>query len=172
MGEFIRSNPNLDRDLFGKWIEIVERVEKQKQINKEHYDSKQPRREEERATQKEGEVMQTDDEHEHEQPNNTDPLQSVEGETTSQTQTQEQTETEILPEPKQSEFNLPETDEAINEVIARLMEFGMSKSDAVANIEKRKKLYSQAMKKHMSITTRAAKKNRPLKNKKESFNDK
>ena len=173
VGEFIRTNPHLDRDLFGKWLEITERIDKQKEADKAHYESKQPRPEEEPQNQGDPGNPEKDGP----QPGiiSTKPSLSAEPETTAQNQTQETQETteqDITPEPKPSEFNLPETDEEINKIIAKLIEFGMSNSDAVANIEKRKKLFNQALKKHMSVATRAAKKNRPLKNRKDSLNDK
>ena len=169
---FIRSNPRLDKALFGKWNEIIERNEKQKEIFKVHYESKQAGPEKEKQAETNEESSSPLDEG----------LQTETDQDLGLSQTQDLSETQgtsrevpnltLPPEPVPSEFNLPETDEAIDEVISKLMEFGMSNADAVANIDKRKKLFGQALKKHASLISRATRKNKPTKSRKDSLNDK
>jgi hypothetical protein len=41
VSEFVESNPQINCELYGKWIMILERENKQKQIDNNHYASKQ-----------------------------------------------------------------------------------------------------------------------------------
>ena len=175
--EFIRTNPHLERDLFGKWMEITARIEKQKEIDKAHYQSKQQQHGEvEKELERnlgEGEAsVPNGDGASHQDERRQGSEMEAEKTTTNQNPIQEQVDPELPPEPKPSDFNLPETDEAINEVINKLVEFGMTNNDAVANMDKRRKLFNQALKKHASIISRAARKSKPWKGRRESQNDK
>jgi hypothetical protein len=71
-------------------------------------------------------------------------------------------------EPVPSDFNIPVDDAEEEKLITKMMECGMSSADATANIEKRKKLFNQAIKKY---TTAISKKVRQTKSRKNSLND-
>jgi hypothetical protein len=71
-------------------------------------------------------------------------------------------------EPLPSDFNIPVDDAEEEKLITKMMECGMSSADATANIEKRKKLFNQAIKKY---TAAISKKARQTKSRKNSLND-
>ena len=74
-------------------------------------------------------------------------------------------------EPVPSDFNIPVDEAEQNKLISRMMNCGVSHADAVANIEKRKKLFDQAIKKYVSAKKSISKKGRPIKPRKNSLND-
>ena len=71
--------------------------------------------------------------------------------------------------PKPKDFNLPETEESIQDLIGKMVACGMTVKDATDNIDKRKKLLNQAVKKHQTLEK--AKKARVAKPRKESLNE-
>ena len=160
--KFMKDNQHIDPSLYGRWAMILEREKKQRQINREHYESKQPKQGD-KPTEEQIEARQ-------------DQI-SIPEEISQQTQeTQPEPEKDETPdpnEPKPADFNLPETDEEVELIIEKLMEFGMSGADANANIEKRKKQFVQALKKYeMSKLKLANKKGKINKSRKDSLNDK
>ena len=71
--------------------------------------------------------------------------------------------------PKPNDYNLPDNEEAVQDLIGRMVALGMTLKDATDNIDKRKKLLNQAMKKHQA--QEKAKRARATKTRKESLND-
>ena len=160
--KFMKDNQHIDPSLYGRWAMILEREKKQRQINREHYESKQPKQGnkpmEEQLEARKDQI-------------------SIPEESSQQTQEvqpePEKDETPDPNEPKPADFNLPETDEEVEHIIEKLMEFGMSSADANANIDKRKKQFVQALKKYeMSKLKLANKKGKINKSRKDSLNDK
>ena len=74
-------------------------------------------------------------------------------------------------EPVASNFNVPVDEAEQEELIAKMMECGMSYADAASNIEKRKKLFNQAVKKYVSANKANSRRGRQTKSRKDSLND-
>ena len=168
MKDFVDSNSDIDKDMFGNWIQILERDQRQVKIDKDHYDSKN-------KTQTSEDVLPSDPEA---QPGSGD-QDDQDGNQTRKVQVDQTSEAESattqtqqvdIDEPREADFNLPDNEEAIQVMIDKMMDLGMTHNDATANIEKRRKQFNQATKKHQAAIK--ATRSRQYKSRKESLNDK
>lgn len=167
---FMQTNSEIQEDLYGNWNNIIERERKQNKINREHYESKQHRpgheeqvtEQQEQATENVEQVAESLQMTAQSQTQQKQPECENQNDQTSYQQ--EQTE-----EPRPSDFKIPETDEAMVEMIDKLMDLGLSHNDATASIEKRRKAFEKAMKKYTQLRS---KKNKQVKPRKESQNEK
>ena len=174
VAQFVNDNPDFTKEQYGNWITILERRKKQDIINKEHFQSKQQPTE--GTTMKEQEQ-----EHEHVGGSGqgeegivsaNDQPESQTGETPHESETQADTtpgQQEEIDEPKASDYKIPESDEDLAEMIDKLMDLGLSHTDAAASIEKRRKIYEKAVKKYFQMKSKKLKQS---KSRKESQNDK
>ena len=152
---FMQTSPEIERDLFGNWNDIVERERRQKQINRDHYESKQ---------QTQAESNQVEDHQEQAEPNLSEATQMADQPQNQQNpHEQSATQQEQFEEPKQSDFKIPESDEALVEMIDKLMDLGLSHNDATASIEKRRKAFEKAMKKYTQLKSKKYKQTKPRK---------
>ena len=170
---FVESNSDFDDEMYGNWIQILAREQRQLKVFKDHFDGKnQPPKE------TGGEAYQLNEEG--------DDTQSVTtGSGVAKIQQEiATTEDNVEPhngkggdmpqkidatKPKPKDFNLPETEESIQDLIGKMVACGMTVKDATDNIDKRKKLLNQAVKKHQTLEK--AKKARVAKPRKESLNE-
>ena len=174
---FVKQNPHIDPALYGRWTMILEREAKQKQIDREHYLSKQTKEKhvqehEEEITEELSSLMNDKNSsdktqaklHTHENIKTSDhsnPIignQSVESKASSQNT-----------EPKPEDFNLPINKEEWDELVEKLVLLGLSNKDANAVIDKRKRLFNTAMKEFNSKGKQTTRKGRP-KARKDSVN--
>jgi hypothetical protein len=138
----MQTNSEIQEDLYGNWNNIIERERKQNKINREHYESKQHRpgheeqvtEQQEQATENVEQVAESLQMTAQSQTQQKQPECENQNDQTSYQQ--EQTE-----EPRPSDFKIPETDEAMVEMIDKLMDLGLSHNDATASIEKRRKAF-------------------------------
>jgi hypothetical protein len=72
--------------------------------------------------------------------------------------------------PRPEDFNLPANIEDWNQLVAKLVGLGLTSKEANASLEKRKKLFSNAMREFEGNSAPMAKKGRP-KSRKNSLND-
>jgi hypothetical protein len=72
--------------------------------------------------------------------------------------------------PKPEDFNLPANLEEWKELIDKLMALGLTSKEANASLDKRRKLYNNAIKDYSNIGSTGSKKGRP-KSRKNSLND-
>jgi hypothetical protein len=158
---FMKDNRHIDSSLFGKWAMILEREKKQRQIDREHYESKNPKEAEQRTE----EQTEANLDHISNQKESSQQTQEIQSE-------HEKEETPDPNEPKPAEFNLPETDEEAEQLIKGLTELGLSNAEATAVIEKRRKQFIQALKKYETAKLKASKKGKNTKPRKDSLNDK
>ena len=177
VGQFIESNPEVDSALFGKWITILEREKNRGDLTTS--DQGQPITEEQSqpsmadgGSNKDGGVTESHELRvasavadclgEEDLQNQGSQLQHQgAGNVDAVIQTDQE-------EPLPSDFNIPVDDAEEEKLITKMMECGMSSADATANIEKRKKLFNQAIKKY---TAAISKKARQTKSRKNSLND-
>jgi hypothetical protein len=153
--KFISDNSEFDKSLFGNWNQIIDRVraEEARQQSLENQD----------LPDSEQEVQENRERNARERPDEQAPKPlTQEPEVTEHPEANEQA-------PLPADFALPETDELIAELIEKMTQCGMTYADAEANIEKRKKSYQQAMKKHQQMI-RATKRGKPAKSRKNSLN--
>ena len=180
---FIESNPEVDSDLFGKWIPILEREKDQGVVANADQDqaSKNEKTEQkkmtptvtnpeknsgEKANHKQGTAEQVSKRSgEEDKPNQSiQPHQQDTENSTAHIQTEQN-------EPLPGDYNIPVEDAKQDKLISRMMNCGVSYADAVANIEKRKKLFDQAVKKYVSAKKSISKKGRQIKPRKNSLNN-
>jgi hypothetical protein len=132
VSEFLASNPQINRELYGKWMMILERENKQKQIDNAHYASKQAC-----EIVEETQVQSTSV--------NADAARGAVDETDSQSQ-QDQPIPSNLAKPTLEDFNLPSCEEDWNDVVTKMMALGLSSKEANASLEKRKKTVQRSLK--------------------------
>ena len=167
---FMQTHSEIQEDLYGNWNNIIERERRQKKINREHYESKQhqPCLEEQANDQHLQSTESTEQITEPVQIGSQSQAHQKQPEFDSQndqsSNQQDQTE-----EPRASDYKIPETDEAMADMIDKLMDLGLSHNDATASIEKRRKAYEKAMKKYMQQKSKKTKQTKP---RKESQNEK
>ena len=148
---FISTNTEIDKTLFGNLNQILERA-----------------RTEETIQDASNTILHQPDQTTRQSDENPEPNTKERREESEQAQpTQDQEPTGPAPAP--ADFALPETDELICELIEKMTACGMTHADAEANIEKRRKSYQQALKKHQQ-TSKAIKRGRPPKSRKNSLN--
>jgi hypothetical protein len=137
--KFIATNNDLNVELFGNWNQIVERLRLQERAE-EHRDCQA-----EGADKNQREVIG-----ETKSGNNQEPevAQQEEEVATNQNQESEIQTEQVEPAPQPADFSLPDTEEGMDDLIEKLTLLGMTYSDAQANVEKRKKAYQQALRKH------------------------
>ena len=168
---FVDSNSDIEKEMFGNWMQILERDQRQKKINQDHFDSKNktpsdakefvPLSDPEGKTRYKDQSSNQSGNYEQE---------IVEVEQSSEADSAPNSSQQLEPdEPKEGDFNLPVNDDAIQNMIDKMMELGMT-YHATANIEKRRKQFNQACKKHQAALK--AKRARQSKPRKESLNDK
>ena len=147
--DFVNSNTHIDQEMFGKWIMILERERKQKDIFTAHFDSKQPGRNAmERDQDETSEKNKTTEGH---APINQgveagrsprsprSPSQSS-GQQTQVTETVAQSE-----EPRPEDFSLPANRDEWDGLVDKLIQLGLTSKEANANIEKRKRQFNLAL---------------------------
>jgi hypothetical protein len=132
VSEFLASNPQINRELYEKWIMILERENRQKQIDSTHYASKQTG-----EIVEETQVQSTSA--------NADVARGVVEETDLQTQLDLHTPSSHA-KPTLEDFNLPSCEEDWNDVVTRIMALGLSSKEANASLEKRKKTVQRSLK--------------------------
>ena len=152
---FMETSPAIENDLYGNWINIVERERRQKKINQDHYESKQ------QSEQARGHEIATGENEEESTgtqqsvvPNRPEPENQGD---------QPSNQQDLIEEPRASDFKIPEDEEAMTEMITKLMDLGLSQIDAMASIEKRRKAYEKAMKKHTQMKSKKQNKAKPRK---------
>jgi hypothetical protein len=134
----VDSNTDFDDEMYGNWLQILEREHRQKIIDKEHFDRKdQPTKETEIEDhhQTHSQQVQTTVSEAAVIHYGSEIKQEKEGDTPQKTDTMR---------PKPINFNLPE--ELIQELIGKIVTLGMTLKEATDNIDKRKKLLNQAIK--------------------------
>ena len=161
---FISKNKDFDKELFGNWNQVVERARAQEQdegrnqkTSNENVDTvKNTGPGDSTEAQAEGEQS-----HVEQQPD--------EESTGNQTQGSEIRSDAIEPLPQPADFALPDTEEGTDDLIEKLTQLGMTYSDAKTNVEKRKKAYNQALKRHQQLN-KGTKRGRPPMTRKNSLN--
>jgi hypothetical protein len=156
VADFIKSNQQIDPALYGRWTMILEREKKQKQIDDQHFRSKQPSKQ---TTPEgiDGEVGLSQTEEAPKEP-----------EVSSLPREEQQTETSLV-KPKPEDFNLRANAEDWNLLVAKLVELGLSSKEANA-FEKRKRLFNSAMREFDGSKAPVTRKGRP-KSRKNSLNN-
>ena len=162
---FVDSNTDFDDEMFGNWLQILEREQRQKRIDKDHFDGKnQPPKETEiedhhqtqsqqvQTTVNEAALIRQGSENE----------QEKEGDIP-QTSTDPQA-------PKPGDFNVPLNREEWDELVDKLLALGLTRKDANASIEKRRKQFTKALEDYNNGGKLSSKKGRP-KSRKSSIND-
>ena len=170
---FVESNSDFDDGMFGNWVQILERDQRQKKIFEDHFDEKNqpPKEARNELPQQDGKVKDTQtqasesyatlaQQETETRGDNVEIDQEKEGEIPQKTNTKT---------PKPIDYNLPDNEEAVQDLIGRMVALGMTLKDATDNIDKRKKLLNQAIKKHQA--QEKAKRARATKTRKESLND-
>ena len=161
---FISKNKDFDKELFGNWNQVVERARTQEQdegrnqkTSNENVDTvKNTGPGDSTEAQAEGEQSHVEQQPEEES-------------TGSQTQGSEIRSDAIEPLPQPADFALPDTEEGTDDLIEKLTQLGMTYSDAKTNVEKRKKAYNQALKRHQQLN-KGTKRGRPPMTRKNSLN--
>jgi hypothetical protein len=157
VSEFVESNPQINHELYGKWMMILERENKQKQIDNAHYASKQAC-----EIVEETQVQSTSV--------NADAARGAVDETDSQSQ-QDQPIPSNLAKPTLEDFNLPSCEEDWNDVVTKMMALGLSSKEANASLEKRKKLFNAAVKEFLTNNGKPQARKGRAKPRKNSIND-
>ena len=175
--DFINTNPQIDKEMYGKWTTICERERKQKEINEEHFQSKQPSTQNANVL-KQGEGIRTSSEVTTQVRNTTEEnganeMDKDEPDVNRTHQPNDEVEISKIIEPQPQDFNLPANKEEWDSLVEKLMDLGVSFKDATSNIEKRKKLFNQATKEFANSTKTAqpSKRGRQYKPRKNSLND-
>jgi hypothetical protein len=113
VADFIKSNPQIDPALYGRWMMILEREKRQKQIDDQHYRSKQPSKKAAPEGINDGVGLSQTEE----------APKGIEASTLPREE--QQTETSLV-KPKPEDFNLPANAEDWNLLVAKLVELGLS----------------------------------------------
>jgi hypothetical protein len=145
---FIETNQDIQEELYGNWNTIIERENRQRKIDQDHYNSKNPQQEraqEEQQVKDTGGQRQDTQEHDQEDPvgpsirngiESQSNLNQAEAESLDEKAPNQQATLEEL---KAADFKLPESDKALKEVMDKLVDLGLAHTEATACIEKRRK---------------------------------
>ena len=178
--EFVKDNPEVTGEQFGNWITILERNRRQDIIDKQYFESKQQTPEtpstggvtsstsasvelrtevrvvpeSEELQRKKGIMGQNQSSRDSK---DSQVRRDNEG-SGSQTKTNQM-------EPTLAELNIPEDDDELAEIIARLQTCGMTQQESLSEIERRRKRFNMALKRF------TAKKDKQVKPRKNSLND-
>ena len=146
---FIEDNPSIEREMFGKWITILEKIDRENQQKKGQSTLRQPESQKQTVTANEPSTAAVPQR-----------LQELETESAvapvithtpdeipidPNQETDSQTLLVPLP-PTLQDFSVPETDEDLTRMVEMMIGCGMTQKDVDFNIEKRRKLYSAAVK--------------------------
>ena len=160
--DFVNSNTHIDQEMFGKWIMILERERKQKEIFTAHFDSKQPGRNAmERDEDETSGENKTTEGHTPKNPGveaGRSPSQSS-GQQTQVTETVAQSE-----EPRPEDFSLPANRDEWDGLVDKLIQLGLTSKEANANIEKRKRQFNLALRVFNTGGKTSIRKGKPKKN--------
>ncbi len=158
VASFIQSNPQIDPSLYGKWKTIVDREKVQKLTDEAHYLSKQVN----------PEITVADI---HLEPETVQQEVVPDNSVLTQASSMGDSQTDPHPaKPKPEDFNLPANPEEWKALIDKLMSLGLTSKEANTSLEKRRKLYNNAIKDYSNIGSTGCKKGRP-KSRKNSLND-
>ena len=158
VASFIQSNPQINPSLYGKWKSIVDREKVQKLTDEEHYLSKQVN----------PDITVADI---HLEPVTVQQEVVPDNSVVNQASSMGDSQTDPHPaKPKPEDFNLPANPEEWKELIDKLMALGLTSKEANASLDKRRKLYNNAIKDYSNIGSTGCKKGRP-KSRKNSLND-
>jgi len=175
--DFVNKNPQISNDQYGKWISILERETRQETIHHEHHRAKQVQSSEqesearfpEGASSLSQEVAPISKD---EEINNSLVQDSIISKASAANQSTSTTDQEsslltqvIVSQPTLAEFSIPETEEEMTKLINAMLGCGMTRKDVETNIEKRKKLYTAAIK---DFNKPQIKKGRPMGSRKNS----
>jgi hypothetical protein len=158
VADFINSNPQIDPALYGRWTTILERENKQRLIDDHHFISKQPRD----PIPAEDNTVAVGASKPDKTPDKPVASSAERGEVNQNISSRAK--------PRPEDFNLPANIEDWNQLVAKLVGLGLTSKEANASLEKRKKLFSNAMREFEGNSAPMAKKGRP-KSRKNSLND-
>lgn len=170
VSKFVNENPDFTEEQFGNWITILERRKRQDIIDRQHFESKQQTTEVATTEQAHNKTpvgklpVTTRDEGQDDQEDSSQ-NQPVSESMDSQTRRDNegigaQSKTSQS-EPSPGDFNIPEDNVELAEIVARLQACGMSHQESMSEIERRKKKYNLALKR---FHTRKDKRTKPRKN--------
>jgi hypothetical protein len=153
VSDLVDSNPQINRELYGKWIMILERETKQKQIDYSHFASKQ-------IEETQAESTST----------TADAINGAADATNQQTQKDLHTPP-CHAKPTLEDYNFPSCEDDWNDVVNKLMDMGLTSKEANASLEKRKKQFNAALKEFLINNGKPKARKGRAKSRKNSIND-
>ena len=141
---FVDKNPNIPRNYFGKWMDILHKVEK----TQEEKSNVQTKEHTQKAV-KEIDLAGSEEVELNEVTTDGGERGSDEGKgNESAAKMPEQNQPKPPTKPKPSDFNVPETDEEYDRMVEGMMTCGMRFNEAEANLKTRKTAYNRAVREY------------------------